>query len=79
MLLLIFVLFLGISACAKNSSNSPVTASGKHSAKWLEKNHTPSNKKASVSLLSCTECHGENFNGGVSKVSCFTCHPKTGV
>lgn len=42
---------------------------GKHtSAVWLPQGH------ATAGTTACTECHGDDLNGGISKVSCSSCH-----
>ena len=33
---------------------------------------------ANSDVASCLKCHGQNYNGGNSKVSCITCHKATG-
>jgi len=43
----------------------------KHIADWVWAKHAPA---AQADLASCKECHGEDLQGGMSSVSCDTCH-----
>jgi len=66
----VFSLLL-ISGCG----NSPTSASfdpetGKHATGWLDTHGALFKADPSV----CHECHGEDLHGGISSVSCFTCH-----
>ncbi len=69
------LLFVG---CGGSSTNAPRynTATGQHPTDWLQ-NHWAEFAK---SPSQCTTCHGSTTDpltaGGISKVSCFTCHPK---
>ena len=48
-----------------------------HSDDWLANSdfsHNDYLKANSWERNSCADCHGENFTGGNSKVSCYTCH-----
>jgi hypothetical protein len=70
MMLLMSVLML--SGCGdKNSQSSFDATSGSHPAGWLPTGHTAA---AKLNILSCTDCHGDNFTGGISKVACTQCH-----
>ncbi|MBT1072231.1 CxxxxCH/CxxCH domain c-type cytochrome [Pelotalea chapellei] len=65
-----------LSACGNaNSGNvSLVDSNGKHPAGWI---NTHKNV-AFTSSTACTECHGNDLSGGISKVSCINpaagCH-----
>ena len=55
--------------CSKANSNTPILDdSGKHAANWIVYHR--------ASYVSnhgnCTECHGTDLRGGISKVSCFS-------
>jgi len=72
LLLLLFVFML--SGCGDTNSQSNLDAtSGKHPAAWLPTGHkTAANEHPET----CTQCHGSDFLGGISKVSCTQakCH-----
>ncbi|MEI6212790.1 MAG: hypothetical protein WCP10_01695 [Desulfuromonadales bacterium] len=55
----------------KNSQAVFEPSSGKHVAEWLPNGHTAAAKEYPES---CTECHGAELNGGISKVACTQCH-----
>lgn len=64
-------LFL-LSGCGdKNSHANLEPVAGKHSDSWLPAGHASA---AKASLEGCTECHGGDFGGGISKVACTQCH-----
>jgi hypothetical protein len=49
-----------------------------HGADWMKQDsgefHAAVVQAANWSLVSCAACHGTDFEGGVSDVSCHTCH-----
>ena len=47
-----------------------------HISGWMETNNSSfhANKIAEVGNSSCARCHGDDYKGGTSEVSCFTCH-----
>jgi len=71
-----FLLLIGLALLAGCGSTpndkAPFSAdTGKHAAGWLPAQHSTS---ATASTASCKECHGEDLTGGISGVSCTTCH-----
>ena len=63
---------LALSGCGDvNSQANLDTATGKHVAGWLLDGH---NTAARADLNGCTDCHGSDLTGGISKVSCLQCH-----
>jgi hypothetical protein len=69
MLLLLSLLLAG---CAdKNSQSDLDPVGGQHPANWLPDGHKAA---ALAHILTCAECHGDNFGGGISKVACTQCH-----
>jgi predicted CxxxxCH...CXXCH cytochrome family protein len=44
---------------------------GAHAAKWLPEDHR---RAASSDLAACADCHGSDLLGGISNVSCTSCH-----
>ncbi len=64
-------LSLSLSGCGDTNSKVVFSPdSGKHLPGWAI-NHQGS---AKADQETCFECHGENLDGGISKVSCTTCH-----
>lgn len=64
---------LALVGCGDKSSQETFSADsgGKHIDGWLPAGH----KTAAIAdLNACTECHGSNYAGGISKVSCTRCH-----
>lgn len=68
---------LALWACGKaNPQSTTVSAVGKHAANWLVE-HRRAYQQAPAS---CTECHGADLTGGITKIDCFnqgglaTCH-----
>lgn len=51
-----------------------------HPAEWTETSSEDfhGNKVALAGLVSCPACHGQNYQGGTSEVSCFSCHNGSG-
>ncbi len=51
-----------------------------HPDGWAQESSEQFHGKAlldsNLTLMSCQSCHGEDFKGGSSKVSCFECHDK---
>jgi predicted CxxxxCH...CXXCH cytochrome family protein len=68
-LLTIAALFIGCSNQNAQSPFNPSTAS--HAANWLPVAHM---EAATSDLNSCGTCHGDDYTGGVSGVSCSSCH-----
>lgn len=63
-------------ACGKVNDSAPlVDSSGKHPANWIT---THGAGTADLSVSSCTQCHGADLTGGISKVSCMSTTPFSG-
>lgn len=70
--LLLSLPLIVLSGCGDKNSQADLDSTlGKHSASWLPSGHTIA---AKANLGGCTECHGGDFMGGVSKVACTKCH-----
>lgn len=70
--LLLSLLVFALSGCGdKNSQAVLDSTTGKHPASWLPVSHSVAAKS---SPEACTECHGSDFTGGISKVACTKCH-----
>jgi len=62
---------LALGGCGdKNPQATFNPDTGAHPAGWKADHKT----FARSNIDSCVPCHGENFNGGISKVSCTQCH-----
>jgi hypothetical protein len=67
--LVLTAFFIG---CSDPNAQSPINPdSGSHSANWLPSAHM---EAAASNPGSCSACHGADFNGGISGVSCTSCH-----
>jgi len=65
---------LMISSCGSSTPNPQApfdSTSGQHTAGWLPAGHV---QPAQADPASCSECHGSDLSGGISKVSCTPCH-----
>lgn len=70
--LLLAVSIMMLAGCGEKNSQADLNPiSGKHPAGWLPSGHTDAAKDH---LEACTECHGSDFSGGVSKIACTQCH-----
>lgn len=66
------VLALALSGCGDENSHSSFDPDkGAHPDDWLPARHAAA---AIGNLEDCTPCHGADFNGGISKVACTSCH-----
>ena len=69
-LLSLFV--MALSGCGDRKSQASLDPiSGKHIDRWLPSGHK---ETARANIAACTDCHGLDLNGGISKVSCTLCH-----
>ncbi len=74
----VFLLALAVAlagGCAERKDpHDP--AANVHSADWMKpaSEDFHGQKIADVGLISCAECHGEEYDGGSSHQSCFECH-----
>ncbi|UFS71400.1 CxxxxCH/CxxCH domain-containing protein [Geomonas sp. RF6] len=71
-------------ACSSgnNSSSAPVVTdyNGNHPADWVTSHYSAYKTSiAGGATSSCTECHGSDLKGGISKVSCFTAQLANGM
>ena len=70
--LLLSLFVFALSGCGdKNSQADLNLISGKHPAAWVSADHAVAAKDHTEA---CTECHGGDFMGGVSKIACKDCH-----
>ncbi|MBJ6726923.1 hypothetical protein [Geomesophilobacter sediminis] len=61
-----------LTGCGDRNSQADLDpATGKHAPGWLPGGHTVA---AQDHGASCTECHGEDLGGGISRVACTNCH-----
>jgi len=71
--LLLFGGLLFMAGCGSSTpnSNAPFDADSGHPANWLPAGHMNS-ARSDESV--CAECHGTDYNGGTSGISCTQCH-----
>ena len=70
--LLLSLSVFSLSGCGDRNSQSDLnSATGKHPSTWLPVEHIAAAKDHPDS---CTDCHGSDFTGGISKVACTQCH-----
>ena len=77
-LLLLLSVFL-LAGCGNSNSSTdfgtgPGTTravSGIHPSDWLPSGHETA---AKVNILTCTDCHGNDFAGGTTNIACTKCH-----
>ena len=71
-ILLIILLFAMLTSCSElNDDVVFFDDSGKHPEGWLEGGH----QSAVIDdMYGCIKCHGSDFLGGTSGISCETCH-----
>ena len=63
-----------LSGCGSSNESAPgVSVAGQHSAEWVLQSHPV--EALQSQNQACTSCHGTDFRGGISKASCFQCHP----
>lgn len=63
------VLLVATLAGCGDTNDKAVFSDG-HQPGWK----TTHKAAATADIAGCTECHGEDFKGGVAKVSCTSCH-----
>lgn len=81
--ILFSLLALALGGCGDKNDKAVFIPEGGHPSDWTSTHKT----SAKANLESCVECHGENLDGGISKVSCisttavsgFTCHATSPV
>jgi hypothetical protein len=70
-----FLLFMGLvvlAGCGTSNDKAPFSAdTSAHAVGWLPANHMIA---ANADIASCKECHGDDLLGGISHVTCVTCH-----
>lgn len=66
--LLTALLALVLGGCGDRNDKAVFSTEGGHPSDWMSTHKT----SARVDVASCAECHGENYSGGVSKVSCMS-------
>ena len=63
---------LVMGGCGSENNDSPFDSDDQqHPANWLVSGH-PAAAQADPSV--CTECHGDDFSGGISRVACASRH-----
>jgi predicted CxxxxCH...CXXCH cytochrome family protein len=70
----VLLLLVGLLAggCGDPNTKAPFNSDkAAHPAGWLPSGHAVA---AKADGSSCAECHGSDLSGGISSVSCLTCH-----
>lgn len=58
-----------LAACSGANDSAPmVDSNGKHPANWVKAHGAIAN----ASSAQCTQCHGEDLTGGITRVGCFS-------
>jgi hypothetical protein len=72
--LLLSMLFLVLTGCGNPNSQANFSSdTGTHPAGWLPDGHAvAATNQIATATFNCTDCHGNDLLGGISKVSCFT-------
>ncbi len=61
-----------LSGCSDRNAQSIFNPdTGKHPGDWLPAAHM---NAAKADLSTCKQCHGEDLDGGISRISCTSCH-----
>jgi len=72
---LVLMVGLCLSACSSGSGGAALSQTGQHPSGWTSTHWSDYAKNPD----SCATCHGSMTDstaaGGISQVSCFTCHP----
>lgn len=69
---LLFGCLLGLGGCGDATSKSDLDPeTGMHPSGWLPAGHAGAGQSH---LTTCQPCHGDDFHGGIAKVSCLLCH-----
>ena len=80
--IMIFLIFgsLALSSCS-DPKDPPLGVSSSvsvHPAAWIQKSssefHGAALESSNYDAASCQQCHGNNYDGGLVDVSCYTCH-----
>jgi len=74
--LLLSMSFLVLTGCGDNNSQVNFSSNtGEHDAGWLPTGHkTAANNQVANNTVNCTECHGDDLSGGISRIACTDCH-----
>jgi hypothetical protein len=63
-----------LNACGSSTANPQAqfnSGASQHSAGWQTTGHMTA---AQTDMTACIACHGSDYSGGISKVSCTQCH-----
>lgn len=79
---LLFLVASMLSSCSDLNTDLPAASTADlkvHEQGWVVENspnfHGKELKQTQYNLSDCASCHSKQFTGGVSGVSCFSCHP----
>ena len=69
--LIFLALLIIIGGCSSSKNENSPFSGGSHPSGWLPAGHMTS---AQTNIDACVECHGSDLGGGISHVSCTSCH-----
>ncbi len=69
-ILLVSYIILIVSGCTRLGEPTM------HPSEWTDQNSEESHiaKSITAGTVACQTCHGEDYEGGISEVSCYQCH-----
>lgn len=78
-IILLFILIILIYGCSDNKSISTLPST--HPKEWIDPQSADFHGKvvSDHGSKSCEKCHGVDFEGGISDVSCLDCHLASGA
>ncbi len=62
-----------------NSQNLIDPNTGKHAANWMTGDPIVHGATAEQDFSVCKSCHGDDYRGGIAKISCYGCHNGPGL
>ncbi len=66
-----FMLFISLGGCSERNDQAAFDTNTGHANDWLPAGHMAAARSDSGS---CSTCHGGDFEGGISRISCTLCH-----
>jgi predicted CxxxxCH...CXXCH cytochrome family protein len=68
---LLLIALMALAGCGTPNDKAFDADAGKHLSDWVYAKHAAASQE---DINSCMECHGSDFAGGMSGVSCSQCH-----
>jgi predicted CxxxxCH...CXXCH cytochrome family protein len=70
-LLIFLAILIATNGCGSTKNADSPFSDGTHPSGWLPAGHMTA---ARTNVDACIECHGSDLEGGISRVSCTSCH-----